>query len=103
MVAWTAGEVHGPGDKIPRDPRNGGQPDTSGWPGPLRRFADRLDEVRSAEIFDMDQVGRVLVELAADEEFFDPSNTSGWSRSYCSYFPDAYPRYKARVKALIRS
>jgi len=47
-------------------PRNGGQPDTSDWPGPLRRFADRLDEARSAEIFDMDQVGRVLVELAAD-------------------------------------
>ena len=38
-------------------PRDGGQPDISGWPGPLRRFADRLDEVRSAEIFDMDQVG----------------------------------------------
>jgi hypothetical protein len=39
---------------------------TSGLPGPLRRFADRLDEVRSAEIFDMDQVGRVLVKLAAE-------------------------------------
>ena len=49
-------------------PRDGGQPDTSGWPGPLRRFADPLDEGRSAEFFDMDHVGRVLVELAADEE-----------------------------------
>jgi hypothetical protein len=58
--------------RFQQTPRNGGQPDTSGWPGPLRRFADRLDEVRSAEIVDMDQVGRVLVELAADEEFFDP-------------------------------
>ena len=49
-----------------KTPRNGGQTDTSGLPRPLRRFADRLDEVRSAEIFDMDQVGRVLVELAAE-------------------------------------
>jgi predicted metal-dependent enzyme (double-stranded beta helix superfamily) len=41
-------------------------------PEPLRRFADRLAEVRSAEVFDLHQVGRVLVELAADEEFFRP-------------------------------
>ena len=41
-----------------KTPRNGGQTDTSGLPRPLRRFADRLDEVRSAEIFDMDRVGR---------------------------------------------
>ena len=53
-------------------PRNGGQRGTSGLPGPLRRFADRLDEVRSAEIVHMDQVGQVLAELAADEEFFGP-------------------------------
>jgi hypothetical protein len=54
-------------------PRNGvshsGQPGTGSLPGPLRHFADRLAAVRSAEIFDMNQVGRVLVELAADEEF----------------------------------
>ena len=37
-------------------PRNGGQRGTSGWPGPLRRFADRLDyqefvnEVRSGRL-----------------------------------------------------
>ena len=53
-------------------PRNGGQRGTSGLPGPLRRFADRLDEVRSAKIVHMDQVGQVLAELAADEEFFGP-------------------------------
>jgi hypothetical protein len=41
-------------------------------PGPLRHFADQLEEIRSAKILDMDQVGRVLVELAADEEFFSP-------------------------------
>jgi hypothetical protein len=41
-------------------------------PDPLRRFADQLDEVRSADVVDMDQVGRLLVELAADEEFFKP-------------------------------
>jgi hypothetical protein len=49
-----------------------GQTGSGALPGPLRHFADRLDEVRSAEAFDMDQVGRVLVGLAADEEFFDP-------------------------------
>jgi predicted metal-dependent enzyme (double-stranded beta helix superfamily) len=43
-----------------------------GLPGPLRQFADRIAEVRSADIVDMEQVGRVLVELAADEEFFRP-------------------------------
>ena len=39
---------------------------------PLRHFADRLGEIRSAETLDMDQVGRALVELAADAEFFGP-------------------------------
>ena len=44
----------------------------SGDPQSLRLFADRLEAVRSAEILDMDQVGRLLVELAADAEFFGP-------------------------------
>jgi len=56
--------------------RNGGshsgQPSSGGLPGPLRRFADRLAEAGSADAVDMNQVGRVLVELAADEEFFGP-------------------------------
>jgi hypothetical protein len=56
----------------PGEAGDGGHPGTGSLPGPLRLFADRLDEVRSAEIFDLDQVGRVLVELAADEEFFAP-------------------------------
>jgi hypothetical protein len=47
---------------------NGGQTGTGGLPGPLRRFADRLDEIRSAETFDMGQVGRALVELTAGVE-----------------------------------
>lgn len=51
---------------------NGGQTDSSGLAGPLRHFTDRLDEVRSADIPDMDQVGRALVELAGDEDFFAP-------------------------------
>ena len=34
-------------------------------PGPLRHFAARLDELRSAGVPDMEQVGRVLAELAA--------------------------------------
>jgi hypothetical protein len=37
------------------------------WPG-----VRRLDELRSAEIVDMDQVSRLLMELAADEEIFSP-------------------------------
>ena len=48
------------------------QTGNGGLPGPLRRFADRLAAVRSAEVADMDQVGRILVELAGDEEFFGP-------------------------------
>jgi len=39
---------------------------------PLRHFAAQLEELRSGEVADMDQVGRILVELAADEEFFGP-------------------------------
>jgi hypothetical protein len=60
-------------DSVPHDGvSDSGQLGTSALPGPLRHFTDRLDEVRSAEIFDIDQVGRVLVDLAADEEFFGP-------------------------------
>jgi len=41
-------------------------------PGPLRGFADGVEEARSAAVFDVSQVGRLLVQLAADEEFFAP-------------------------------
>ena len=41
-------------------------------PGPLRHFLTRLDEMRSGSTVDMDQVGRLLVELAADEEYLAP-------------------------------
>jgi predicted metal-dependent enzyme (double-stranded beta helix superfamily) len=54
------------------EPDHVDQPDTGALPGPLRLFADRLEEVRSAGIFDLDQAGRVLAELAADQEFFSP-------------------------------
>jgi hypothetical protein len=50
----------------------GGKVDTGVLPGPLRRFAARLDELRSGGDPELDQVGRLLVELAADEEFFGP-------------------------------
>ena len=62
--------------------------DISVFPSPLRRFLAQLDEVRSAGVLDMDQVGRVLVELAADEEYLGPliaempsesPGGSGWS------------------------
>jgi len=60
-------------DSVPRNEAgNSGQPGTGAWPGPLRHFADQLDELRSADVPDMDRVGRLLVELAADEEFFAP-------------------------------
>ena len=41
-------------------------------PGPLRHFLTRLDEMRSGSRLDMDKVGRLLVELAADEEYLGP-------------------------------
>jgi hypothetical protein len=40
--------------------------------GPLRHFAGQLDEQRSGGVPSMDEVGRLLVDLAADEEFFAP-------------------------------
>jgi predicted metal-dependent enzyme (double-stranded beta helix superfamily) len=45
---------------------------TGDFPSPLRRFLAQLEELRSAEVLDMDQVGRLLVELAADEEYLGP-------------------------------
>ena len=41
-------------------------------PGPVRHFQTRLDELPSGQPSDMDMVGRALVELAADKEFFAP-------------------------------
>jgi hypothetical protein len=45
---------------------------TGAFPGPLRHFLAQLDELGSGDILDMDQVGRLLVELAAEEEFSVP-------------------------------
>jgi len=45
---------------------------TGTLPGPLRQFLAGLDELSSGGIPDMDRVGRLLAELAADEEFFSP-------------------------------
>jgi predicted metal-dependent enzyme (double-stranded beta helix superfamily) len=39
---------------------------------PLSPFLTQLDDLRSADVLDMDQVGRLLVELAADEEYLGP-------------------------------
>jgi hypothetical protein len=44
----------------------------SALPGPLRQFVNQLDGLCSADVPNMDAVGRLLVELAADEEFFGP-------------------------------
>ena len=45
---------------------------TAPWPSPIRRFLEQLDGLRSADVPDMEEVGRLLVELASDEDFFDP-------------------------------
>ena len=45
---------------------------TDDYPGPLRHFLAQLDELRSADTPDMEQVGRLLVELAADKDYFGP-------------------------------
>jgi predicted metal-dependent enzyme (double-stranded beta helix superfamily) len=45
---------------------------TGALSGPLRHFVAQLDELRSGETAEMDAVGRLLVELAADEEYFAP-------------------------------
>ena len=45
---------------------------TDALASPLRRFLEQLNGLRSAGIPDMDEVGRLLTELAADEEYFGP-------------------------------
>jgi predicted metal-dependent enzyme (double-stranded beta helix superfamily) len=45
---------------------------TDAFPGPLRHFLAQLDDLRSRDNLDMDQVGRLLVGLAADEEYLGP-------------------------------
>jgi len=42
------------------------------FPGPLRHFLTRLDELRSENTIDMDRVGRLLVDLAAGEDYLGP-------------------------------
>jgi predicted metal-dependent enzyme (double-stranded beta helix superfamily) len=42
------------------------------YPSPLRRFLAQLDELRSGQVPDMGEVGRLLAELAADEGYFAP-------------------------------
>jgi hypothetical protein len=42
------------------------------YPGPLHRFLVQLDELRHGDAPVMHQVGQLLVELAADEEYFAP-------------------------------
>jgi hypothetical protein len=42
------------------------------YPASLRLFLAQLDEFRSSDVPDMDNVGRLLVELAADEAYFAP-------------------------------
>jgi hypothetical protein len=41
-------------------------------PSPLGHFLAQLDDLRCADVLDMDPVGRLLAELAADEEYLGP-------------------------------
>jgi len=45
---------------------------TGTLPGPLSHFMAQLDELRADRAPDMDAIGRLLADLAADEEFFGP-------------------------------
>ena len=45
---------------------------TGAFPGPLGHFVAQLDEARTGDVPDLEQIGRLLVELAADEDFFGP-------------------------------
>jgi hypothetical protein len=45
---------------------------TAAAPGPLRHFLAQLDELSSGVVPEMDKVGRALMDLAADEEYFAP-------------------------------
>jgi hypothetical protein len=44
----------------------------SAFPHPLRRFLPQLNELRFGDVPDMAEVGRLLLELAAEEEYFAP-------------------------------
>jgi hypothetical protein len=52
--------------------RGGSRVSTAALPEPLRNFTTQIGELRSSDVPDMEQVGRVLVELAAEAEFFAP-------------------------------
>jgi predicted metal-dependent enzyme (double-stranded beta helix superfamily) len=45
---------------------------TDALPSPLSNFATELDELRSADVLDLDAVGRLLTDLAADDDFLGP-------------------------------
>ena len=45
---------------------------TGALPDPVRRLMAQLDEPRPGDGADMSEVGRLLMELAADEEYFAP-------------------------------
>src|ERR1700735_2695060 len=45
---------------------------TGALPSPLSHFVSQLDEVRAGGVPDMDVIGRLLAQLAADDEFCAP-------------------------------
>jgi hypothetical protein len=48
------------------------QMSTAALPGPVRHLMTQLDELRPGGAPDMIEVGRLLMGLAADEEYFAP-------------------------------
>ena len=53
-------------------PGYAGEVSTGAWPGPVRHCLAEVDELRSGGAPDLDEVGKLLVGLTADEEFFAP-------------------------------
>jgi hypothetical protein len=45
---------------------------TGALSNPVRQLMAQLNELRSGDVADMGEVGRLLMELAADEEYFAP-------------------------------
>lgn len=45
---------------------------TGELPSPLRSFQAGLDDIHSTGVFDHDRIGRMLVDLAADEDYLGP-------------------------------
>jgi predicted metal-dependent enzyme (double-stranded beta helix superfamily) len=67
----------------------------SALPSPLKLFLSQLDDVRSSVVLDMNEIGRLLVELASAEDYFAPIIAELPSQSLSEHWlvmPDRGPR-----------